>query len=177
LKHSVTCLNQLPADDSVSNVLSPFTILTGKPNPDYNKMTLEFGLYVQIFEPPTFAAKTLRSRTTGAISLNSTGNIHGHFYFLSLITGCLLSCHQLTSVPMTDSAIDCVKKLSAAEDQPWIEATGLLVEWHPKHSFDDDDNPDYVYTAKFDNDFDTATYPWDDYDESTVSVDNQQRSS
>jgi hypothetical protein len=99
VKHSVTCLNQLPADDGVSGMLSPNTIMTGKPNPNFNLMTLEFGSYIQFYEPTTFATNTLRSRTTGAITLTHTGNAQGDYLFMSLITGCCLSRHQWTALP------------------------------------------------------------------------------
>jgi hypothetical protein len=65
VNHSGTCLNQLPADDGVSDILSPNTIMTGKPNPDYNLMALEFGSYVQIYKPTTFSSNKLQSPTTG----------------------------------------------------------------------------------------------------------------
>jgi hypothetical protein len=118
IKHSVTCLNQLPDDNGVSGTLSPLTIMTGKPNPDFNKMRIEFGSYVQIFEPTTYATNTLRSRTTGAIALTATGNTQGDYYFMSLITGRRLSRHQWTAVPMTYSAIARVEHIAADESQP-----------------------------------------------------------
>jgi hypothetical protein len=99
---------------------------------------------VQIYEPTTFATNTLRSRTTGAIALTATGNVQGDFHFLSLVTGRRISRHQWTVVPMTDAAISRVEQLAAAESQPWIQTSGLLVEWRPNDPFDDDDDPDYV---------------------------------
>jgi hypothetical protein len=173
VKHSVTCLNQLPADDGVSDTLSPLTIMTGKPNPDFNTMQLEFGSYVQIFEPTTFSTNTLRSRTTGAITLTHTGNTQGDYFFMSLITGRRLSRHQWTAIPMNDNAIERVEQMAAAEDQPWIQSTGLLVEWRPHTPFDDDDDPDYVYTDEVDDD-DDDSYDWDDAasDDLTISTDN-----
>jgi hypothetical protein len=136
VKHSVTCLNQIPADDGVSDTLSPNTIMTGKPNPDYNYMTLEFGMYVQVYEPTTFSSNTLRSSTTGAISLGHTGNKQGDYYFLSLITGRRLSRHQWTPVPVTEAAIARVEQLAAQENQHWVQSSGLIFEWRPDHLFD-----------------------------------------
>jgi hypothetical protein len=79
-------LNQFPANNGVSDFLSPLTIMTGRPNPDYNDMRIEFGAYAQVFEDndPTNTAK---ARTTGAIALTPTGNAQGGFFFLSLVTG------------------------------------------------------------------------------------------
>jgi hypothetical protein len=73
--------------------------MTGKPNPDFNKMKIEFGSYVQVYEPTTFATNTLRSRTTGAIALTATGNVQGDYYFMSLITGRLLSRDRCSNRP------------------------------------------------------------------------------
>jgi Reverse transcriptase (RNA-dependent DNA polymerase) len=169
VKHSVTCLNQLPADDGVSTALSPNTILTGRPNPDFNHLRLEFGLYVQIFEPTTFATNTLRSRTTGAITLTHTGNAQGDYYFMLLITGRRLSRHQYTVVPITDATIERVEQLAALEDQPWVQSSGLLVEWRPHLPFDDDDDPDFVYTPEVDDD-DDDDYFYDDTTADDVTV-------
>ena len=73
VKDVIRCLNMLPAANSVSYTLSPQTIITGNPPPDYNKLQLEFGSYVQLFDDaqPT---NTLRSRTFGAIALTPSGN-------------------------------------------------------------------------------------------------------
>jgi Reverse transcriptase (RNA-dependent DNA polymerase) len=174
VKHSIQCLNQVPADDGLSTTMSPNTILTGVPNPDYNKLRLEFGTYVQVFEPTTFATNTLRSRTTGAIALTPTNNAQGDYFFLSLVTGKRLSRHQWTVIPMPDSAIARVEELAAAQDQPWIQTSGLLMEWRPNHIFDDDDDADFVYTPEVDDhDDDTLTYDFSiDSDDRTIHTNN-----
>jgi len=41
--NSAKALNQFPAQNGISDTLSPLTILTGCPNPDYNDLKLEFG--------------------------------------------------------------------------------------------------------------------------------------
>jgi hypothetical protein len=43
-------LNQFPPKSGVSDTLSPLTIMTGKPSPDYNDMRIKFGAYAQVFE-------------------------------------------------------------------------------------------------------------------------------
>jgi hypothetical protein len=77
VKHSVTCLNQLPADNGISTTMSPHTIMTGKRNPEYNDLKIELGTYVQVYETRTFSSNTLKSRTTGAITLTYTSNTQG----------------------------------------------------------------------------------------------------
>ena len=45
--HSVKCLNQLPADNGISEDQSPATLVTGAPSLDYKEITkLNFGDYV-----------------------------------------------------------------------------------------------------------------------------------
>jgi hypothetical protein len=64
---AVRCLNQFPWKYGVSETMSPLSIVTGAPLPDYNNMWIEFGSYAQVFEehPPT---NTPRARTLGAIA-------------------------------------------------------------------------------------------------------------
>jgi hypothetical protein len=64
-------LNQFPAKNGISDTLSPLTVMTGRANPDYNDLKLEFGSYVQVFEDNT-PSNTTASRNTGAIVLNPT---------------------------------------------------------------------------------------------------------
>jgi hypothetical protein len=173
VRFSVTCLNQLPAEDGVSDTLSPNAILTGKADPDYNNMRVEFGSYVQIYEPATFATNTLRSRTTGAIALTATGNTQGDYYFLSLITGRRVSRHQWTQVPVTEAAIERVEQLATKETQSWVQTTGLLVEWRPENPFEDDYDPDYMYNEEADDDY-IDDLEWDEplSDEDTIASDH-----
>jgi hypothetical protein len=133
-------------------------------------MRLEFGSYVQIFEPTTFATNTLRSRTTGAITVTTTGNTQGDYHFMSLLTGRRLSRHQWTAVPMSDAAFERVEQLAAAENQPWIQSNGILFEWSPDTPFDDDDDPNYVYTPEVDDDDNDDSYIWDDLSADDITV-------
>jgi hypothetical protein len=72
-------LNQFPARDGASDVMSPLTIMTGRPAPDYHNLKIEFGSYANVFEAndPTNTNKT---RSTGAIALNATGNAQGGYF-------------------------------------------------------------------------------------------------
>ena len=77
--HAAKGLNQFPAKNDISNTLSPLTIMTGRANPDYNDLKLEFGSYAQVFEDNT-PSNTTTSRNTGAIVLNPTGNAQGGYF-------------------------------------------------------------------------------------------------
>ena len=83
---SIRCLNQFPKENGISATMSPATIVTGAPTPDYNAMRLELGAYVQVIEDsePT---NTPRARSLGAIALTPTGNVQGDYHFMSLATG------------------------------------------------------------------------------------------
>jgi hypothetical protein len=85
VERAIRGLNQFPARDGVSDTISPLTIMTGMPGPDYNTFKIEFGSYVQVFEAndPT---DTMRARNTGAIAMNPTGNTGGGYTFMSLMT-------------------------------------------------------------------------------------------
>ena len=77
--HAAKGLNQFPAKNGISDTLSPLTIMTGRANPDYNDLKLEFGSYVQVFEDNT-PSNTTPSRNTGVIVLNPTGNAQGDWF-------------------------------------------------------------------------------------------------
>jgi hypothetical protein len=121
-------LNLFPAKDSASDELSPLTIMTGTPSPDYHDFKLELGAYVHVFEDnnPTNTNKT---RSTGAIVLTPTGNAQGGYYFMSLTTGKKLSRQQWTELPIPDGVIATVEAMAEAEDQPIMGNGGPAFEW------------------------------------------------
>ena len=123
-------LNQFPATGGVSATMSPATIMTGRPGPDFAHLKLEFGSYVQVFEDndPT---NTTKSRNTGAITLSHTGNAQGDYFFMSLVTGRRLSRHAWTAVPMPNAVIATVERMAELEQQPLIEGGLPLFEWGP----------------------------------------------
>jgi len=102
MMHVVHYLNIFPWKYGVSTELSPETIMTGFPAPDYNK--LKIGSYTQVFDAPS-PSNTPRSRTHGAIALGATENAGGAFYFLSLASGEILSWHQWTVCPIQEEVI------------------------------------------------------------------------
>ena len=144
---AVRCLNMFPAIDGVSRSLSPATLVTGVPPPDFNTLRLEFGAYVQLFDDPA-PSNTIRSRTFGAIVLTPTGNLQGDYYFLSLASGARLSRHRWVSLPIPDTAIARVEALAVLDRQPLLQERGLVVEWRPDQPIDPDE---------YDRDFDPTT--------------------
>jgi hypothetical protein len=165
---AVRCLNQFPWQHGVSATLSPDAIVTGAPTPDYNRMRVEFGTYVQLFEDNT-PSNTLKSRAVGAIALSPTGNAQGDYFFMSLASGKRLSRHSWTVLPMTDAAIARVEAIALHQQQPLLQESGLVVEWRPDHPIDDSEY-DFDYTQPTrdaDTGFAIADYDAIDPDEVT----------
>jgi hypothetical protein len=121
-------LNQFPARNGASDELSPLTIMTGTPSPDYHDFKIELGAYAHVFEDnnPTNTNKT---RSTGAIALTQTGNAQGGYYFMSLTTGKRLSRQQWTALPIPDGVIATVEAMAEAEEQPLMGNGGPEFEW------------------------------------------------
>jgi hypothetical protein len=137
-------LNLFPAKNGASKVLSPITIMTGQPRPDYNDLKIEFGAYAMVFESndPTNTNKT---RATGAIAMTPTGNAQGGFYFKFLMTGKRLSRQQWDELPMPDGVIARVEALAAEQEQPVFDNGARLFEWSPGIAIADDGKaPDAV---------------------------------
>ena len=156
---AVRNLNSFPWKLGVSDTLSPATIVTGIGTPDYVSLKLELGSYVQVFEDND-PSNTPRARSLGAITLTPTGNAAGDYHFLSLATGARISRHTWTEVPITDTAIARVEALALADDQPLIQARGLVVEWRHDHPIDDDTyDLDYAVRPAADD-----AFAPDDYD-------------
>jgi hypothetical protein len=64
---------------------------------------------------------------------------------MSLETGEQISRHQWTEIPISDIAISRVHALAIRDKQPSIQDCGLVVEWRPSHTVDDDEY-DFDYT-------------------------------
>ena len=70
-------MNIFPPNTVCPTLLAPpLTIMTGRPNINYNELKIEFGAYAQVFEEndPT---NTVKTRTAGAIALTPTDNAQG----------------------------------------------------------------------------------------------------
>ena len=149
--HAAKGLNQFPAKNGISDTLSPLTTMTGRANPDYNDLELDFGSYVQVFEDNT-PSNTTSSRNTGAIVLNPTGNAQGNYYFISLVTGKRLSRHQWTKILMTNTVISAVKQaMVEKEGQPLIKGGVPLFEWRPNASVEEFLEEDIESTDEYEN--------------------------
>jgi hypothetical protein len=181
-----TSLNQFPIPNSASSTISPLTIMTGNPLPDYHDLRIEFGSYAQIFKgnDPT---NNMDTCTTGAITLNPTGNTQGGVYFLSLSTGRRLTRQQWTPLPMPNGVVTRVEELAIIDQQPIMAQGAANFEWAPgvpindnvppvvinHYPFDDEAPPPvFVVPAPDDNDPDHES----DQDESDQNESDQDES-
>ena len=62
----ITSLDMFSSKNGISSNLIPEAIILGSPNPDYNKLKIKFGAYVQVYIGTTSSTK---QRTIGAIAL------------------------------------------------------------------------------------------------------------
>lgn len=138
-KQGIINLNSLPALHGVSSSLSPFTIVTGHPAPDFSTLRVDFGAYCQVHDEPD-PSNTNQSRTTGAIALHASSNIHHSYYFLSLTTGKVLHRRAWTVLPMSNDVIKRLETLAEAEGQPMIRNSCPAFEYSPGYAVPDDDD-------------------------------------
>ena len=153
-------LNRFPPGDGLSKTVSPFSIITGKPNPDYHRFKLDFGTLAMVFEENQ-RTNNNDTRGTEAIALTPTGNSQGSYYFMSLRTGERITREQYTALPMTDAAIARVEQIAKNENMPLIKGNNLSYEWRPDVPFpdEDDDNDDNNNNDDDDDDDDSTYYP------------------
>jgi hypothetical protein len=136
-------LNQFPAKNGASDILSPLTIMTGKPRPDYNDLKIEFGAYALVYEAND-PMNTNKTRSTEAIALTPTGNAQGGYFFMPLTTGRRLSRQQWDELPMPDGVIAAVEAMAEAQEQPVFENGTLVFEWSPGIAIADEHVPPII---------------------------------
>jgi len=127
-RHSIHRRNNLPSINGVSKELSPETLNTGLPPPDYNEIIkLNFGDYVQTYEGET--SNTGKARNIGAIALFFSPSGHGSWYFMSLPTGKRIHQNSWTVLPANEDVVQRVNHLGKEQGQPPVE-NNFKYEWN-----------------------------------------------
>ena len=122
--------NQLPAPRGISKTLSPATLVTGEPSPDYHTISkLKYGDFVHTYEG---TSNDNNPRTIPTIALYPSNNSSGSWYFMSLTTVYLIHRQQYTKLPAPEDIIDRVNKLADAQKGNALTA-GIQCEWSPGH--------------------------------------------
>ena len=127
-------INMLPSSDGVSDTMSPETIVTGRPKMDYRSMKLEFGTYVQVYDG---TSNDTKSRTLGAIALNSTGNSSGDYFLMSLATGRRIHRRSWTTLPISETVISRVEAIAFEEGMPEVDHGNMISEYDPDEIVDE----------------------------------------
>lgn len=140
-------LNLFPPDDGISDDISPLTIVTGAPNPDFNQMKLEFGDYCAVFED-NHPTNTQSTRVIDAIAMQHSGNVSGDYHFLNIRTGKRITRRQYTKIPISRRIIEAVEALAYHEGQQPITGAGLLFEWGPNYPVLDEEIIDIMDDAE-----------------------------
>lgn len=115
VQNVVRMLNFFPTKGSVSENLSPKTIMTGGVLDFKKDLSLQVGQYCQVHEEHE-PRNSQRARTKGAIALGPTGNLQGGFKFMSLDTGMKITRRSWDVIPINDLVINRVNALG--HDQP-----------------------------------------------------------
>ena len=116
------------SNNNICRNISPYTILTGKPNPSFHDFKLEFGAYSQVSEIPGYT-NTQDTHTIGAISLGPS-NDEGGWYFLSLLSGKRITRYTWKALPLPKEVIDRVNTLAQSEGMPLLQSNDYF-EWQP----------------------------------------------
>ena len=137
IRNVINKLNQLPAENGISDELSPSTLITGEGRMDYNDVKdLEFGDYVQAYHNKG-VTNTNNPRSVGAIALHASGNLQKGWYFMSLLTGERIHVYQWRELPISANVLTQVNQITLEEGQPVI-ATNFKYEWKPGTLIGDD---------------------------------------
>ena len=130
VNYNIKRLNNLPADDGISDTLSLNTLVMGAQNPDYNELVkLQFGDYVQVHQERQITNSN-KPRSIGAIALYPSGNAQYTWYFMSLNTGKRLHRRNWTPLPMGEEIIVWVHALAEEQGRSKV-INNFNFEWRP----------------------------------------------
>ena len=151
VEYQVRYRNLFPAQNGVSNSLSPTSIMTGMPPPSYADFPLSFGEYVQVHDHPS-TTNDMNPRTTGAIAMGPE-NRQGGWKFMTLSTGSSVLRYKWTPLPTPNDVILRVHELAdelklknkPTNSKPTFEwGNGVPIEMSYGETSNDMEPPDNV---------------------------------
>ncbi len=107
-------INAFPHKNSVSQSLSPRTIITGQKLDFRKHCRAKFGAYAQVYQDTTPHNSTDLARAASALVLGPTGNVQGTYKFYNLDTGRQFVANQFTVLPVPQAVIDWVHAIADA---------------------------------------------------------------
>ena len=117
----------LPPKNGRSRDLSSVSIVLGSPHPDYNKLNIIFGTYVQVY---IFTTNSSKHIMVGAIALIPS-NERGEYYFMSLATKKQFCAVIWKELPINYQVIPRVNYLATKEKHPKMTKGYPIFEWIP----------------------------------------------
>jgi hypothetical protein len=111
----VKMLNYFPTKGSVSDKISPMTMMSGEILNYKMHLSLQIGQYCQVHKEDT-PRNSQVAQMKGAIALGPSGNLQGGFRFMALDTGKKITRYSWDAIPMPDTVIARVNALGC--DQP-----------------------------------------------------------
>ena len=152
----ITCLNDFPQNNGISDTLSPGSIVLGRGKVDGNNLRATFGRYYEVFSGTD---NTNKERRISAICLRPS-NSQGGYYFMNIETGKRIHGYNFTELAMPDYILDRVHVLAEQEHAPDLDTDGCpIFEWELGVPFGVDDAtipPDQP--SDDDLSFDNASY-------------------
>jgi hypothetical protein len=110
--HCTKLLNYFPPKNSISDTISPITLLTGSTLNYKKDFCLPFGAYCQVHEDAA-PRNSMIARTKAAISLGPTQNLQGGHYFMALDTCRVITRYSWTQIPLPQLVLDKVDSWAA----------------------------------------------------------------
>ena len=134
-------LNIFPSFNDISTILGPRAIVL-RFSIDYEKYcTLEFSICVH---PHQYHANSTSVRSVGAISLHSTDDNQGRYYFFNIQTSRLLKANQFVIIIMAAEVIDQVYAMARQ-----IKVTFSIIFYaHDRTTEIYDNNSEHVITPR-----------------------------
>ena len=114
-EEQVKWLNSFPAKGRVSNVLSPRTILTGKPIDFIKQCKTHMGAYV-LTHTEHNPTNTMDAQAISCIYLKPLDTHQGGHELLNLSTNKIITWRNYTEVPLTQLAKDRVHAIAEKEN-------------------------------------------------------------
>jgi hypothetical protein len=103
--HCTKLLHYFPPENSISDTISPRTLLTGSTLNYMKDFCLPFGAYSQVHEDAS-PRNSMIACTKAAICLSPTPNLQVGQHFMALDTGRVITRYSWTQIPLPQLVLD-----------------------------------------------------------------------
>ena len=127
IEYVISNMNDFPSKNSISDTMSPATIVEGVSKPDFKYKRVCFGSYALVWVRTT---NDMTRRAIPCIALRQSNRQGGH-YFMSLYSGRRIHSYHWESLPISDDVIQQVEEMATEESQPTMHDKQPIFEWQP----------------------------------------------